>query len=202
MCPRAPACAFPAHRAAWPAHQSWSSPQVYQLGEWHKYSLGFSFSVYCAAFGSSTQLRCQPCGGKQTVPSCRFTGVCRIPVCCALWCSWPSTSVLIQQAAALQLLADFLQHGMLGVIQVTADLAPGCAGMAAAAQAARNVAGINAARCTHADAEAAILLLAVGQANLHAFNGARQAGQVLQLGTPEDSIWSQVRQMTAHRSLK
>ena len=35
----------------------------------------------------------------------------RIPVCCALWCSWPSTSVLIQQAAALQLLADFLQHG-------------------------------------------------------------------------------------------
>ena len=92
-------------------------------------------SVYCAAFGSSTQLRCQPCGGKQTVPSCRFTGVCRIPVCCALWCSWPSTSVLIQQAAALQLLADFLQHGMLGVIQVAADLAPGCAGMAAAAQA-------------------------------------------------------------------
>ena len=55
--------------------------------------------------------------------------------------------------------------------------------MTAAAQAARNVAGINAARCTHADAEAAIPLLAVGQANLHAFNGARQAGQVLQLGT-------------------
>jgi len=130
-----------AHRAAWPAHQSWSSPQVYQLGEWHKYSLGFSFSVYCAAFGSSTQLRCQPCGGKQTVPSCRFTGVCRIPVCCALWCSWPSTSVLIQQAAALQLLADFLQHGMLGVIQVAADLAPGCAGMAAAAPGARGHTG-------------------------------------------------------------
>ena len=93
---------------------------------------------------------------------------------------------------------------MLGVIQVAADLAPSCAGMAAAAQAARSVAGIDAARCTHADAEAAIPLLAVGQANLHAFNGARQAGQVLQLGTatPEDSIWSQVRQITAHRSLK
>ena len=84
--------------------------------------------------------------------------MCRIPVCCALWCSWPSTSVLIQQAAALQLLADFLQHGMLGVIQVAADLAPGCAGMAAAAQAALDAGlGVNAGHDLNRDNLAAFV---------------------------------------------
>src|SRR5699024_5824465 len=82
--------------------------------------------------------------------------------------------------AAFQFFPDFVQNGMFGVIQVAADLAPGGTGVPTAAQAACNAAGVGIVAGAHADLITAVLLLAKGQAYLHALDGARQAGQILQ----------------------
>ena len=71
---------------------------------------------------------------------------------------------------------------MLGVVRVAADLAAGSAGMPAAAQTPRNVAGVGVVPGAHTDLEAAVLLLAQGQTDLDALDGARQARQILQFG--------------------
>ena len=71
---------------------------------------------------------------------------------------------------------------MLGIVRVAADLAAGSAGMPAAAQTPRNVAGVGVVPGAHTDLEAAVLLLAQGQTDLDALDGARQARQILQLG--------------------
>ena len=105
------------------------------------------------------------------------------------------------RVGAVQFL-DFLEDRVLGVVRVAADLAAGSAGMPAAAQTPRNVAGVGVVPGAHTDLEAAVLLLAQGQTDLDALDGARQARQILQLGlaTPAAWIWSQVRQMSAQRS--
>ena len=71
---------------------------------------------------------------------------------------------------------------MLGVVRVAADLTACGAGMAAAAQPPCNVASVGVVAGAHADFKTAILLLAQGQADLDALNGAGQTGQVFQLG--------------------
>ena len=71
---------------------------------------------------------------------------------------------------------------MLGVVRVAADLTACGAGVAAAAQPPCNVASVGVVAGAHADFKTAVLLLAQGQADLDALDGAGQTGQVFQLG--------------------
>ena len=73
---------------------------------------------------------------------------------------------------AVQFLFDFLENGMLGVVRVAADLTACGAGVAAAAQPPCNVAGVGVVAGAHTDFKTAVLLLAQGQADLDALNGA------------------------------
>ena len=88
-CPRAPACAFPAHRAAWPAHQSWSSPQVYQLENGTSIHWGFPFQFIvlhsaaapsCGASLAAASRRChlaglQACAASPCAARCGAAGL-------------------------------------------------------------------------------------------------------------------------------
>ena len=70
------------------------------------------------------------------------------------------------RVGAVQFLFDFLEDRVLGIVRVAADLAACSAGMPAAAQTACDVAGVGVMAGAHADLEAAVLLLAQGQADL------------------------------------
>ena len=94
---------------------------------------------------------------------------------------WGKALLRFLRVGAVQFLFDFLEDRVLGVVRVAADLAAGSAGMPAAAQTPRNVAGVGVVPGAHADLEAAVLLLAQGQTDLDALDGARQARQILQL---------------------
>ena len=84
---------------------------------------------------------------------------------------WGKALLRFLRVGAVQFLFDFLEDRVLGVVRVAADLTAGGAGMPAAAQTPRNVAGVGVVPGAHTD-----------QTDLDALDGTRQARQILQLG--------------------